>query len=107
MQDDVIFTESDKTLTARPTCEIDHHTAKPIREKIDKNLFRMKPRLLILDFSDVRFMDSSGIGLILGRAELCESLGCHVRITSLSPLLLKLVRISGIEKIKNLSIGKG
>ena len=102
---DVIFSENGSTLTATPTCEIDHHTAKFIREKIDKALFRTRARILVLDFSEVRFMDSSGIGLIIGRAEAAGELGASVRVVGLSPILMKIVRLSGIDKISNLSIG--
>ena len=80
MQDAVILSQNGRTLTAKMTCEIDHHTAKPVRERIDKALFEKKPELLVLDFSDVRFMDSSGIGLIIGRCEVCRAIGAHVRI---------------------------
>ena len=105
MQDVVTFSQNGRTLTARVMCEIDHHTAKPIRERIDAVLFEKKPELLVLDFSGVRFMDSSGIGLIIGRCEVGRAIGAHVRISALSPLLSRLVSLSGIEKIKNLSIG--
>ena len=84
--------------------EIDHHSAKPIREEVDGRLFKLIPRVLVLDFSSVSFMDSSAIGLILGRAALCEQLGCRVNLSGLSGSMMKLVRLSGIEKIKNLSI---
>lgn len=105
MQDDVIFSENRSTLTARIIRDIDHHSAKPIREKIDRELFKVKPELLVLDFSEVRFMDSSGIGLIMGRCEVAEELSARVRIISLSATLMKIVRLSGIEKIVNLSVG--
>lgn len=105
MQDEITILQNGRILTARFCCEIDHHTARRLREGIDKALFEKKPELLVLDFSEVRFMDSSGIGLIIGRSEVCEALGAHVRLVSLSPLLSKLVRLSGIEKIKNLSVG--
>ena len=105
MQDEVIFLEDCRVLTARITRDIDHHSAKMIRERIDKELFKLKPELLLLDFSEVHFMDSSGIGLIMGRCEVAEELSMGVRIVSLSPSLMKLVRLSGIEKITNLSIG--
>ena len=105
MQDLVLLSQNGRTLTAKIGCEVDHHTAKQVREEIDKAIFEKKPELLVLDFSDVRFMDSSGIGLIIGRCEVCRAIGAHVRIISLSPLLSRLVRLSGIEKIKNLSIG--
>lgn len=47
--------------------EIDHHTAGEVREKIDDTLMLVKPKTLILDFKNVSFMDSSGIGLVMGR----------------------------------------
>ncbi len=104
MQEVVRFTEEDGTLRASITCEIDHHTARTIRDKIDKMLFISKPKILELDFSAVRFMDSSGVGLIIGRCTVCESIDTFVRVVGLSALLMKLVRLSGIEKIKNLSV---
>ena len=102
---DVIFSETGRTLIATPTCEIDHHTAKYIREKIDRELLSSRADILVLDFSEVRFMDSSGIGLIIGRAEAAGNVGASVRVVGLSPILMKIVRLSGIDKISNLSIG--
>jgi len=104
MEKEVLFLSREDTLSVILPCEIDHHAARPIREKTDTKLFMLSPKLLIMDFSAVSFMDSSGIGLILGRAELCEELGGRIRLKGLSSSLMKLVRLSGIEKIKNLSI---
>ncbi len=104
MQDDVIFKYQGKELTAALLLEIDHHTARKIREKIDEQLFSFKPQLLILDFSGVRFMDSSGIGLILGRAQTASSIGVSLQIKGLSPTLSKLMRISGVDKVENITI---
>lgn len=106
MKKDVIFSEKDGTLTAKIGCDIDHHTAKPMREKIDKRLFENKPVALILDFSEVGFMDSSGLGLILGRVEKATEIGATVYLVGLSPTLMKLVRLSGIERVRNLSLIK-
>ena len=106
MQDEVVFTRLDRTLTASIACEIDHHTARRMRERIDGELFRMRPECLVLDFSSVRFMDSSGLGLILGRVEIADSLSTAVRLTGLSPMLMKLVRLAGIERVKNLTVTK-
>ena len=47
--------------------EIDHHSAGPLREQIDCRLEELLPKRLILDFTGVTFMDSSGIGLVMGR----------------------------------------
>lgn len=104
METEIILVASENSLSLLLPAEIDHHAAKPIREKTDTKLFELKPKLLIMDFSAVSFMDSSGIGLILGRAELCEELGCRIRLKGLSPRNMKLIRLSGLEKIKNLSI---
>ena len=104
MQEWVSFSNNGGTLCACLLCEIDHHTAKPMREQIDREMFSVRPSLLVLDFSGVHFMDSSGIGLILGRCEVASELSANVRIAHMSDSLLKLVRLSGIEKIGNLSI---
>ena len=104
MKEDLIFSENEGILTARITCDIDHHTAKPMRESIDRLLFERKPSALVIDFSQVVFMDSSGLGLIIGRADKAAALGISVQVIGLSPSLLKLVRLCGIEKINNLSV---
>ena len=106
MKDDVIFFEAEGALTARLCNDIDHHTAKPMREKIDNALFEKKPKILIIDFTEVVFMDSSGLGLILGRAEKASELDCSVRLFGLSPALMKLVRLCGVDRVKNLSFTK-
>ena len=59
----------DEILTARIIGEIDHHTARMVREEIDSAAQKVKPLRLCLDFTEVPFMDSSGVGLILGVSE--------------------------------------
>ena len=92
------------SLFAKITCEIDHHTAKVIRESIDRELLDKSVKDLTLDFSAVSFMDSSGIGLIIGRVMSAERVGARVEVRGLYGDLLRIVRMSGIEKIKGLSI---
>jgi stage II sporulation protein AA (anti-sigma F factor antagonist) len=106
MHKDVIFSEMEGELIARIGCDIDHHSAKRMREKIDDKLFEIKPNTLILDFSAVSFMDSSGLGLVLGRVERATALHIAVRLTGLSPTLMKLVRLGGLERVKNLTVTK-
>ena len=67
------ISESEDTITAYLTGDIDHHSARNIREDIDAFIQMKKPYLLRLDFSGVSFMDSSGIGLIMGRYRLMSS----------------------------------
>ena len=104
MQNSVEFLENGRELTAILAGEIDHHLAKEQREAIDRMLFQKKPRLLVLDFSAVKFMDSSGIGLIIGRVDIAEGLNCKISVKGLSRILRKLVKLSGVEKLKNLTI---
>ena len=106
MQRDVIFRKGEGTLTAELGAEIDHHTVRRMREQIDAELFLQKPELLILDFSGVSFMDSSGLGLVLGRCSLAEGIGASVRLVGLTPGVMRIIRLGGLDKIKNLTLVK-
>ncbi len=106
MSKDVIFVEKDGELTARIGCDIDHHSAKQMREKIDLMLFESRPHTLVIDFTSVSFMDSSGLGLILGRVERANALDVSVMLTGLSPTLMKLIRLGGLERVRNLTVVK-
>ena len=104
MQKEVSFSESRDELIAKISGELDHHSAKKIRVEIDSMLFRIKPRVLVLDFSLVRFMDSSGIGLIIGRADVCSNIGALVEIRGVDARQERILKLSGIEKIKGIRI---
>lgn len=106
MKDDLKLTESDGALTAKICCEIDHHTAKRMRERIDRAIFEKKPQKLVLDFSEVGFMDSSGLGLIIGRAQCASAIGAVVVLSGLSSSIERVLRVCGIEKMKNLTVKK-
>lgn len=99
MQDFKIKRLSD-TLVFELAGEIDHHSAKPIRQKIDQEITSAKPSTVVLDYSSVSFMDSSGIGLILGRAECCEKMSIQLVIRGLSGRVGMLIRMSGVGKIR-------
>lgn len=75
--------------------ELDHHTAARLREQIDGTAQKVKPKLLRMDFSDVPFMDSSGIGLILGRVRMTAIWGGQVTLVGLSPQLKRMAELSG------------
>lgn len=93
-----------KTLTAYLTGDIDHHTALPMREAIDEAILSDKPEKLILDYGDVVFMDSSGIGLIMGRHRLMQTINGKIEVRNVPVSLYKIVRLSGIEKLGKVSI---
>ena len=83
--------------------EIDHHTAAALRMEIDDAVQRSKPKTLKLDFADVTFMDSSGIGLVMGRFRTVQPLGGKLVVSNLSPQVYKIMQLAGLEKIVTLS----
>ena len=86
-------------LTARLEGEIDHHTARDMRESIDDAIERHRPNRVVLDFSQVGFMDSSGIGLIMGRYRLLSEHGAQLEIGSTPANLLKMMRLAGLSRL--------
>ena len=84
--------------------EIDHHTAPELREAIDEALsLSERSTVLVLDFSEVSFMDSSGVGLVMGRYRYAATLGKKVRVENLDDRNYKIMKMSGIEKIAEIS----
>ena len=84
--------------------EIDHYQAHRLAEQIDEALVNDDPEALVFDFKFTNFMDSSGIALILGRAECAGAVGASVQVTGLADPIYKLIGLSGIDKISNLMI---
>ena len=84
--------------------EIDHHSASLIRISIDDAIIHKRPQTLILDFSKVSFMDSSGIGLVMGRYKLMRSVGGRIRVEHLSPAAYKVMKLAGLEKLGELKL---
>ena len=91
--------DSTKTVTAQICGELDHHIAKQIREEIDVTCQRTEPEELILDFSELSFMDSSGIGLIMGRYRMMQLLSGRVTIVGAAPQIKKVLQLSGISEL--------
>ncbi len=89
-----------ETVTVYFTGEIDHHSAKKMREDIDSCAQHNEPRVLILDFGGVEFMDSSGIGIVLGRYRLMQELGGELRLQNMPSHIRKVMRVAGIDNLK-------
>ena len=78
--------------------EVDHHGAVGVRSDIDELIFEKRPKKLVLDLSSVSFMDSSGLGLIMGRYSLLKDPPSAVmRILSLAGIE-RLIRIEKTNK---------
>ena len=86
--------------------EIDHHCAGALREEIDRVAERVRPKTMILDFSDVGFMDSSGIGLVMGRVRLMKSFGGEVRIQGAHGNIRKVMQIAGLHRVAQMDDDK-
>lgn len=90
---------SNEVLKIKVYGEIDHHNAKKIREKIDSEILKNNPTKVILDLSMISFMDSSGLGLIMGRYSLSYDMGAEFILYNPNHRIRKLLELSGIERI--------
>ena len=93
------YIQEDKLLILKITEEIDHHTTQDIRRKADNEITRYMPRKVVFDFNKVSFMDSSGIGMIIGRYKTATMLGGIVEMKNVNPSVQKVLEMSGVLKI--------
>lgn len=93
------FKEMDKLLCIQITEEIDHHTTEKLRRKMDYEITRFMPRKVVFDFSKVTFMDSAGIGLLIGRYKLAKMLGGSTKIINANQSVRKVLEMSGVVRI--------
>ena len=90
---------SGKTLTVFLDGDIDHHNAREIRGRIDTKVFIQRPDELILDLSRVSFMDSSGLGFIMGRYALVSKLGGSLALLNPNARVSRILSLSALERI--------
>lgn len=86
-------------LVASVDGDLDHHTAKAVREVIDREIMRSNAVNIIFDFTDLNFMDSSGIGVIIGRYKLTKRLGGETVIFAANSGVRRIIEMSGLHKI--------
>lgn len=86
-------------MTARISGEIDQASASILRERIDRAAESCLPDTLTLDFTGVNFMDSSGIGLVMGRYRLMNTMGGELLVTGASPRIRRLMQMGGLEQL--------
>ena len=93
------YIQEDKLLILKITEEIDHHTTQDIRRKADNEITRYMPRKVIFDFNQVTFMDSAGIGMLIGRYKVAKMLGSNIEMINVKPSIKKIFEMSGVLKI--------
>ena len=93
------FHKKDDKLVVDLIGELDHHYADAIRNKIDDKIDRDKINKVILNFEKVTFMDSSGIGVVIGRLKKVKNRDGKVCITNINKRVDKVFTLSGLYKI--------
>lgn len=86
-------------LTVKLKGEIDHNSAAKLRTAIDSQINALRPKMLELDFSKVGFMDSSGIGLIMGRYRSMGLIGGKIKVINVPENIGRIISLSGISAL--------
>ena len=89
----------DKILLFEITEELDHHQTEKIRNRADYEIQRFMPERVIIDFMRVNFMDSAGIGLVIGRYKQVSAMGGRLELLNVNEKIKKIFEMSGILKI--------
>jgi len=79
--------------------EIDHHSAASLRSLIDEAILAQKPRQLVMDLADISFMDSAGLGLILGRLSRMQECGGELILHRPSKSAERMIYLAGLERV--------
>lgn len=95
----VTYEVRNDVLVVRVGGEIDHHSAVAVRTGIDEKLSAERPLKVYLELSGVDFMDSSGLGLIMGRYALVKRYGGTLAVLDPSPAVLKIMKLAGMERM--------
>ncbi|WP_055071290.1 anti-sigma F factor antagonist [Clostridium massiliamazoniense] len=93
------FNRKNDCLIVKLIGELDHHSAEEVRVKIDDRIDRNNEEKLIFDFSSVSFMDSSGIGVIIGRYKKIMMRNGKVAIADVNSRIKRVFELSGMFKI--------
>ena len=94
-----IYNKEDKQLVFKIDEDIDECCVQKIRRRLDNEIERYMPKETIFDFSNVTFMDSAGIGLLIGRYKLINMFGGDVKIANINTSVRKIFEMSGILRI--------
>ena len=98
----VEFNKEDKKLIFKLTEDIDQHTVEKVRRKMDNEIKGYIPRKVVFDFSNISFMDSAGIGMVLGRYKLIKMLDGELEIINANKSMKKIFDMSGVSRIINI-----
>lgn len=86
-------------MTVALTGEIDHHCAKSYIQAIDAKVEAYTPAVCILDFSEVTFIDSSGVAVVINAMRAMKRIGGHLLLTGIGRQPMKVFQAAGIDKL--------
>lgn len=78
--------------------DIDHHSAVTLRQRVDREIYFYRPKIVLLRLDRVDFMDSAGLGFFMGRYQLCSALGASFRLIDPPERVLRILTLSGMDK---------
>ena len=96
------FQVKGRTLVIRMPKELDHHTTGQIPGIADRMIGEKNIQRIEFDFRDTGFMDSSGIGLVMGRYKLMQEIGGNLVVRNPPPHIKKVMRLSGIDRLASI-----
>lgn len=99
MEEKIKYSIKDKTMIIELGKELDHHNAVALTQEIDRNIYSGNIKNIIFDFKNTTFMDSSGIGVILGRNRLLKNAGGIIGVANLNRNIDRILTMSGVYKI--------
>ena len=91
--------KGEEVLTFTLRGEIDHHSAVGVRGEIDALIYEERPKKTVLDMSDIDFMDSSGLGLVMGRYALMQRIGGELTLRRPNERIRRIFELAGLERI--------
>ena len=99
-----VIETSGTDMTVFLPAELDHPASDIIRRETDRIMGKIYIRTIIFDFAQTKFMDSSGIGLIMGRCQQMQARSGNVIIQNPPPHIRRVMRLSGMERIASIEI---
>ncbi len=96
---EIRFEMKDDILISILSGELDHHSSGEIRENIDDTFKAFKARHMVLSFKELTFMDSSGVGLIMGRYNTVGEKKGKIAIVGCNEHILRILELAGIYTI--------
>ena len=96
---EITWKTSDHILLVKIQGDIDHHTCEKLRQQVDQAFEETNSRSILFSFAQVSFMDSSGIGVLIGRYKLVQRLGGKIAVSCPSQRVKEIFQLSALDKL--------